>query len=88
MVMKALVDVVPSPNHETIRAWSQFRLQRRISVRGLDIKAMCPLCRSANGATLAHLLSTGKATTSFSEQLMVDKQSKQVCLSVPHQLEK
>ncbi len=41
--------------HQALRAWSQLRLQRYVTVQGVDIKAMCPLCKSQNGATLAHL---------------------------------
>jgi len=73
-VMSDVLKATPSPSHDTIRTWSQLRLQRRIAVKGFDIKAMCPLCSSHNGATLEHLLSecgvAGVATASFSEQLM------------------
>ena len=39
-----------------LRAWTQLRLQRHITLPGGDVKAMCPLCESASGASLSHLV--------------------------------
>ena len=47
---------VEAGSNQQLRAWTQLRLQRHITLPGGDVKAMCPLCESASGATLSHLV--------------------------------
>ena len=57
IVFADVVDASPKPTHEAVRAWTQLRLQRYITVRGRDAKIRCPLCNASSGATLEHLIS-------------------------------
>ena len=53
-----LADVLHScdASWQDFAAWGQLRLQGRFTRRGVDVKAMCPLCCTQCDASLSHLL--------------------------------
>ena len=57
-------------SNQQLRAWTQLRLQGHITLPGGDVKAMCPFCESANGATLSHLVEDCPAAGRISAGLL------------------
>ena len=47
---------VEAGSNQQLRAWTQLRLQRHITFPAGDVKAIRPLCESASGAALSHVV--------------------------------